>query len=187
MWNILFIIITAAWILELIIHRPDSKSKTANQSEPVERLSLILIWISLVSTITIAAMSSHFQFYIWSSDITLAIGLICYASGVMLRWWGIQTLGHHFSRHIKFESNHTLISNGPYHLLAHPLYFAILLCLHGICLFLSSFIGLIIVWLLVFPAILYRMKLEERAMMNQFGESYASWLRKRWRIIPFLY
>jgi protein-S-isoprenylcysteine O-methyltransferase Ste14 len=179
--------ITLAWILELVIHRPDSKTKTTNKNKPLEQLSLLLIWISLVGTITSAAISSHFQYFIWSNDMTTGIGLICYASGVGLRWWGIHTLGRHFSRHIKFDNNHTLISNGPYYLLAHPLYFAILLCLIGICLFLSSYLGLVIVWLIVLPAILYRMKLEERAMMNQFGESYSSWLRKRWRIIPFLY
>ncbi len=184
MFTLIFSLITFFWLLELIIHRPDRSKEGV-----VERRSLLLIWCSLIVSITISAISSHYQLTSIQHKSTWLpfLGLIIYASGVMLRWWGIHELGNNFSRHIKVSDHTQLVSSGPYRLLAHPLYFGILLSLSGIALCLNTWLGLVSVWLLMLPVLMVRIRLEERAMLAQFGDSYALWLKKRRRLIPFLY
>jgi protein-S-isoprenylcysteine O-methyltransferase Ste14 len=183
MFTLSFSLITFFWLLELIIHRPDrSKEKLT------EWRSLLYIWLALILSILLSALSSHYQFASITDNLMMQyVGLFVYASGVILRWWGIHVLGSNFSRHIKVNDATNLVSDGPYRLLAHPLYFGILLSLTGIALSLNTWAGLLGAWFVMMPVLIYRIQMEERAMTAQFGDSYTVWLKKRRRLIPFIY
>lgn len=179
--DLLFGLITVFWLSEFIFHRPD-------RDDSGERKSLMFIWITLSLSISGAATSAHFQLGTFTGHSAWTIlGLVLYALGVGLRRWGIYALGSNFSRRVKVTEELTLVSDGPYRLLAHPLYAGIMSALTGICLHLHSWFGLVLVWTLVLTAIRYRIHIEERAMIVRFGNGYSNWLKQRRRIIPFLY
>jgi protein-S-isoprenylcysteine O-methyltransferase Ste14 len=183
-FQVLFSIITLGWLLEFIVHRPDRGNEG-------ERQSLRIIWAMLLIAILLSVFSANFTWMLFSESTLMTIlkwlGVCMYACGVGLRWWGIHELGANFSRRVKQTHDQQLVSTGPYRLLAHPLYAGILLALNGIALSLSAWLGLFAVWMLVLPAILYRIHLEERVMKMQFVGQYENWLADRYRLIPFLY
>ena len=118
-----------------------------------------------------------------------------------LRWFGIplvilglagrimarRALGQQYSVRVETSERHQLITQGIYSKLRHPAYFGTLNLLMGIPLSLWSVIGLAIAVLAGIPAILYRIKIEEDALSERFGEAYREYAKNTWRIIPFLW
>ncbi|MFP3488608.1 isoprenylcysteine carboxylmethyltransferase family protein, partial [Staphylococcus sp. SIMBA_130] len=110
-----------------------------------------------------------------------------YGSGIGLRYWGIQELGRFFSRNVIVEQKVDLVSSGPYRLLRHPLYTGLLLTLVGLPIYIGTWGGGILSFLLLVPALLYRIRIEERMLFDSVGETYHEWGKERYRLIPFIY
>ncbi len=180
-----FFVITGLWMLEFI-YRQQKNQQSPVATKPLETYTLSSIFVSVVCTIivTLTARELHIaqlpEFTIW-------IGLLVYAIGVSLRWWGILLLGTYFSRHIVVNSTMQLVSTGPYRVLRHPLYSGLLLCALGIPIALGTWLGLLPGLVLVVPILLYRIKIEERHMLQVLGITYEQWSKQRWRLFPYVY
>jgi protein-S-isoprenylcysteine O-methyltransferase Ste14 len=68
----------------------------------------------------------------------------------------------------------------------HPSYLGLLLGLFGWALVFRSAIG-VGVSLLLIPPLVARMNAEEALVESEFGERYADYRRRTWRLLPFLY
>ena len=81
-----------------------------------------------------------------------------------------------------------LITHGPYRLVRHPMYTAVLL---GAFTFLFTrahqllFLPAIL-WLLLLVVMIMKMKFEERLLTNKFP-AYKEYTDKTWRLMPFIY
>jgi protein-S-isoprenylcysteine O-methyltransferase Ste14 len=80
-----------------------------------------------------------------------------------------------------------VVTSGPYHLLRHPSYAAILLILAGIGLTYGNWLSF--ASLIVIPAIGfgYRIRVEEAALSRALGPAYTDFARGRKRIIPYVW
>ncbi len=74
-------------------------------------------------------------------------------------------------KHEKPEDFPTLLTNGPYRLCRHPFYFWTIMNLLSIPLILGSIPGLVS-WACMFPFWLILMKIEERELVEYWGEKY---------------
>ncbi|MBM7095944.1 isoprenylcysteine carboxylmethyltransferase family protein [Bacillus sp. H-16] len=182
--DIAFFVITAIWLLEFVFFRDRKPSGSTKR----EKRSFYWIVAALVFTIGASVMSREGSFLVFPETTGMHLsGLVVYALGVALRYWGILELGKMFSRDVAVESSVDLVSSGPYRKLRHPLYTAIFLCVAGIALFMGSIIGLLSIAVTVVPALLFRMIIEERMLAGELGNGYKSWCQKRYRFIPYLY
>jgi protein-S-isoprenylcysteine O-methyltransferase Ste14 len=106
--------------------------------------------------------------------------------GVALLGWADHTLGENLSISLRVRPDHTLIANGPYRRIRHPIYAAGLLFSAGIsllaanALFAACFLGSII------PFYVARIRKEERMMLTEFGEAYRQYMQRTGRILPRL-
>ncbi len=87
---------------------------------------------------------------------------------------------------LQIVENHELITDGLYKHLRHPLYLGELLRNFGIALIFSSLYGTIFMIIGSF-FLLFRINIEERMLVEQFGEQYKEYQKRTKRIIPFLY
>ena len=71
-----------------------------------------------------------------------------------------------------------LVMKGVYKYLRHPLYVGITLTLFGLFLACGSTLGMIYLFVIVVPLNLFRANLEEKALSEQFGESYRAYRDK---------
>ncbi len=111
-------------------------------------------------------------------------GLVLVLLGLALLIWGRSHLRGLYSGHVEVQSDHRLVTSGPYRWIRHPSYAGFLVLVLGVALGYSSLIGLVSIPVLLFPGLAYRMSVEEKLLGEQFGEEYSSYKAKTKRLIP---
>ena len=106
--------------------------------------------------------------------------------GFALLQWAQVTLGKSWSDTPRMMKEQTLVTDGPYRAIRHPIYTAFLLILSSL-LFISSnwLIGLCMIGMTVLE-IFSRMNYEESLMTTYFGEQYRAYMKKTGRLLPRL-
>jgi len=101
-----------------------------------------------------------------------------------LREWAVLTLGRRYTVTISIDSDQKLVNNGPYHWLRHPSYTGSILSLVGFPLALGTWLGGILVLFLSLAGYFYRAIIEEKALLEAFGEEYRDYMKHTWRFFP---
>ena len=115
-----------------------------------------------------------------------AVGLILFSIGVVIRLIGKRTLGKYYSYGLRTLPNHKLIKHGIYRYVRHPISLAAIIYSIGIPLFLSSLYGFFIMLGLI-PLIPYRIGIEEKMLIEKFGDEYREYVKKTKKLLPFIY
>jgi protein-S-isoprenylcysteine O-methyltransferase Ste14 len=116
-----------------------------------------------------------------------SVGLILMAGGQLLRWWAIATLGRLFTITVSIREDHRLIDKGPYRLVRHPSYTALLLVHAGAGLCFGNGLTFVVLTVPVSAALFYRMHVEEKVLVHELGPSYLEYMRRTRRLIPRIY
>ena len=114
------------------------------------------------------------------------VGFVLFILGVVLRAVGRITLGRYYAYGLKMLPDHKLVAHGIYRYVRHPISLAAILYPVGIPLTFSSLYGFAIM-LLIIPSILYRLRIEERMLIDKFGDEYRQYMQKTKKLIPFIY
>jgi protein-S-isoprenylcysteine O-methyltransferase Ste14 len=106
-------------------------------------------------------------------------------AGAALAIWARLLLGANWSATVTVKQNHELMQTGPYAIVRHPIYSGFLLAMLGTAIAFGEVRGLIA---LILAFIAWRVKslIEERFMLDQFGEQYAQYKREVKALIPFV-
>jgi protein-S-isoprenylcysteine O-methyltransferase Ste14 len=119
-------------------------------------------------------------------DAVRYFGLVLYVVGGVLRLAPVFVLRRRFSGLVAIQEGHELETGGLYRVIRHPSYLGLLALLFGWALVFRSGIG-VLVSLLLIPPLVARMNSEEALLESEFGERYADYRRRTWRLLPFLY
>ncbi|MFB0543673.1 MAG: isoprenylcysteine carboxylmethyltransferase family protein [Candidatus Bathyarchaeia archaeon] len=142
------------------------------------------VWVSsLAVTVWEFMILQGIKFYV---TMVTMVGLFLFLSGVVIAWKAKMTLGENYFRTLRIRENHQLIKQGIYKRIRHPIYLGAIMYTMGIPLFLSSLYGSIIMLGLI-PCTIYRIKLEERMLIEKFGDEYREYISKTKKLIPFVY
>jgi protein-S-isoprenylcysteine O-methyltransferase Ste14 len=98
-------------------------------------------------------------------------GAFIVAVGLAFAIWARRTLGRNWSGVVTVKQDHELVREGPYRLVRHPIYTGLLLGLIGSAIARDEWRGVlavVIAWL----ALWRKLQLEERWMIEQFGDAY---------------
>jgi protein-S-isoprenylcysteine O-methyltransferase Ste14 len=116
-------------------------------------------------------------------------GVLLLGWGVILlripvKFWAAGSLQRYWSPHIEIREDHRLVMTGPYRYLRHPVYCAAILDLVAVPLVTGAWYTLMAVspWLLA--AIVWRMRLEESALIEKFGAQYEAYRRETFALLP---
>jgi protein-S-isoprenylcysteine O-methyltransferase Ste14 len=111
-------------------------------------------------------------------------GLALLAAGVCVRWRAIYTLGKFFTGTVLIREDHRLLREGLYRHVRHPAYAGTLVAHLGLGLSFSNWYSLAFSVVPYAFAASYRIRVEERALREAFGEEYESYARSTKRLIP---
>ena len=113
------------------------------------------------------------------------VGATLTAAGLLLSVWARRYLGTNWSATVTIKEGHELISRGPYAVVRHPIYTGLLLAFAGSALAIGEWRGVLAV-ALASLALWRKLRLEERWMHQQFGETYQVYCRRVPALIPFV-
>jgi len=114
-------------------------------------------------------------------------GIVFMALGLALRAWSVIVLGRNFTVYVQVREAQPVVDTGPYRLLRHPSYTALLMVCLGIGLALGNWLALVVAVVLPTGAILVRIRAEERALLAGIGEPYRRFMQTRKRLIPWVW
>ena len=112
------------------------------------------------------------------------LGLVLIGISMLLFGWARIVLGGMYSGHLQVKTDHTLVQQGPYRIIRHPAYAAYIIMGFGIAIGYSSLIGFLSIPLLLIPALIYRIFVEEKILSAEFGDEYMQYSHDTKRLIP---
>ena len=115
------------------------------------------------------------------------VGLVCLGAGIAIRLWAVIALGRYFTVDVRVRPDQKVVDRGPYRWVRHPSYTGLLLAVLGIGLALDNWLSLIVALVLPLVGILYRIRIEERALLAGIGEPYRVFCATRARLIPHVW
>lgn len=115
----------------------------------------------------------------------LVAALLIFLCGVLYRLWAIRTLGRFYSHRVRREEGHRIVDWGPYRFIRHPAYAGRALAHAGVVLYFFHWVALAFFLLVLIPAIVLRIRVEEK-MLFQI-EGYWEFAGTRKRLIPAIW
>jgi protein-S-isoprenylcysteine O-methyltransferase Ste14 len=185
LFNVLFYIANGFWVLEFIIFK--NKKRVGRFQEKKSFWFLIFaITLVIVSTIQFSSNDLGKVSSLGLYPILQVVALGFYGVGLWLRYQGSRILGENFTRHVAVSPSMTLVSNGPYRYLRHPLYLGLFLIALAFPIYVGNVFAIFVGLPLLVIGFSWRMNVEELAL-TKIHPQYAQWLKQRYRFIPFIY
>jgi protein-S-isoprenylcysteine O-methyltransferase Ste14 len=165
--------------------RQRSKSKVTTSSDKGSLWLLYsLITVGYALSFAIGATKTG-RIYAWNP--LFAIGMAIFVIGFIIRIHAILTLKQHFTYSVTQVENHKIIDTGLYKYIRHPGYLGQFIIFLGFSISVSNWLSILAMMIPVTLGYLYRIKVEERFLMEQLGVDYLNYQERTKRIIPMLY
>jgi len=105
---------------------------------------------------------------------TRAVGQVVFLLGGLLLVYVAYYLRSGFLGEVEPNLDH-LVTKGPYRWCRHPLYLSFMVIVLGIDLMFGSPFGILTTLFLALPSMIYRARLEEKALADRFGEEWEAY------------
>lgn len=115
-----------------------------------------------------------------------AIGFGVFALGCLVFAYSLLFLRRAFTGNVD-PVGEKLVTGGPYRVVRHPVYLAMLIMCLGFALGLRSWLGIALSVIVFFPSAIWRAKLEETALGRKFGEEWEADRERSHFILPFIF
>jgi protein-S-isoprenylcysteine O-methyltransferase Ste14 len=127
------------------------------------------------------------QFGIAQRFVVFYAGVAMIVAGSLLRRHCFRMLGSSFTGDVRARAGQEVVTRGAYRYLRHPAYTGGILLNTGIGMGLGSWFAAVLLCVASAAVYLYRMSVEERALLSAIGEPYKQFMSTRKRLIPFVY
>ena len=114
------------------------------------------------------------------------IGLALFIIGFVVLLVGHVTLWRNYSSFLVIHKDHQLITRGIYRFTRNPIYLGTLMALIGLPVYAASLYGFL-TSLVMIPIFLYRIRLEEGLLAEEFPDTFQEYKKTTKRLIPFIY
>ncbi len=114
------------------------------------------------------------------------IGLGLQLSGGALLAAGRLRLGKWGTTSIALERGHVLVTDGVYRLCRNPIYLGMIVLVSGFALALTTFASAVAAGAVITLICLSRIRMEEKMLLERFGNAYRDYCRKTSRLMPFI-
>lgn len=121
-----------------------------------------------------------------SSIVSTALVLLLGGSAIAIFIASTRAMGKNWSVVARMRSDHQLVRTGPFAVVRHPIYLAMLLYLLGFAVAFGHWAQLLIAVPIYCVGTIIRIREEEKLLRAQFGEDHARYVRAVPAFIPFI-
>ena len=115
----------------------------------------------------------------------MLMGVASVIASFVIRRRAIAALGKFWSVHVEMREDHEFVQSGPFRRMRHPVYFSMILELLGLALILNAWACFALAMGIFIPTLIRRLRLEEAALLWQFGAAYEQYQRTTPLLIPW--
>jgi protein-S-isoprenylcysteine O-methyltransferase Ste14 len=170
------------FLLMLVKH---SRIKTAKTR--MDKGSMILIWVMITFGFTAGFFLAKHDSWKSINSIITFFGLLLILIGIIIRWIAIVQLGKSFTVDVAITDKASLKTDGLFSRVRHPSYLGLLITIIGFSVTMNSLTSFIIFVMPVTLAVLYRIRVEENVLFEEFGDNYTAYKSKTKKLIPGIY
>jgi len=154
-----------------------------------DRHSLGLIWLVCLAAVAVGIDAAYRlpQCALPRPETARALGCGLFVLGMALRWYSIIHLGRFFTTNVAIAKDHYVVDTGPYRFMRHPSYTGSMMAVLGFLLTIANWAMLLIVFVPVLAVTLWRIHIEEAALLAALGGPYRAYLQRTKRLIPGVY
>jgi protein-S-isoprenylcysteine O-methyltransferase Ste14 len=185
--SILFILISIVWMASEIILGRMKHSGTSDSAPDKHSLRILWITITICVNLGIIIGFSHIGvIHTGGASITIT-GLVFIVLGLIIRWTAIFTLKKYFTVDVNIADDHRLVTHGMYRVVRHPAYTGSVLSFLGLAMVFSSWVTVTVIFIPITLAFLYRIHVEEKVLVEHFGNDYREYCASTKKLIPWVY
>ncbi len=153
-----------------------------------DRGTQFILWGTIFGSIFATGWLEHFpQGRIPSSHWMKSASLILLIFGLLVRIVAIFTLGRSFTVNVATHSAQTIERRGLYSVVRHPSYLGLEICFLAVGIHSRNWFCLALMLIAPTLAVLYRIHVEEKALVGAFGADYVEYSRTTKRLFPGIY
>jgi len=184
LWQWLF----NGWIVGEVVIAIATRTR-GGQGTLKDRGTQIVLWLTIVASF----VASGFARGIVAAEIAFhpdwlrIAGLVLLIAGLAVRITAIVTLGRAFSANVAIRTSQTIQRSGFYRVIRHPSYLGMEMVFVAAGLHSRNWISMCIVIVAPTLAVLYRIRVEEEALVGAFGAEYVEYRKTTKRLVPGIY
>lgn len=188
LFRLLFIAIYAVFFGVRIRYRVESARRTPEERAQIKSKVSVMLIIAILGYITsLALYMLNISWISWSQIVMPSwlrwLGVIGAMFSVLLVAWIHRTLGRQYSAELAIQKDHALVISGPYARTRHPMYTALNMFSFSIALTTSNILVLFFAVLVIVP-FPWIARMEEKMLLETFGEDYREYMSKTGRFFP---
>lgn len=178
-------------VAQIAIRTPYNRQRqqtqvTTDRISTQEQVLLGLLFVSLV-----VPLIYIFTDWLAFADYTLpawagGLGILLLLLALWLFWRSHADLGRNWSPSLQIMEEHTLVTNGIYRAIRHPMYASQWVFVIAQLLLLQNWIAGPVTLLVFAPFYFLRVPQEEQLMIEHFGAAYRAYMARTGRIVPRL-
>jgi protein-S-isoprenylcysteine O-methyltransferase Ste14 len=171
----------AYWFLAAGTAKPTERRETMG-SRLLHMLPLLFaLWLLWVEKLPTPFLTERFfpwaPWEFWTAALLISLGLL-------FTVWARVHLGRNWSATVTIKREHELIASGPYMIVRHPIYTGLIVAIIGSAMARGDWRGVLAVSI-AWAALWSKLRLEERWMVERFGEQYIAYCRRVPALMPF--
>lgn len=185
----LYLLVLFGWYAMELIQalRQRQWRRTATRIGP--RTFWLAFWASVVVATTLLFVAPHIApgATMGSPAVAFAVGMMLLVIGVAVRLWSFWTLGQFFTFTVKVSPDQPIVTTGPYRVLRHPGYAGGLLATIGVAAMWGNWVSSGTLALLTLAIVVWRIRIEERALLGTLDGAYGRYAAERKRLVPLVW
>lgn len=165
------------------------RNKVPQQTESLVK-RLVAYWLPFSVALLLGPGDWFFGNLLWQpfiphTNLVYSAGLGICISGTLLAIWSRHMLGRNWSATVQLKQEHELVNSGPYRFVRHPLYTGLLVLFIGSAIMIGDLRGLLAV-AIMFTSLWFKLRLEERWLLQHFGDRYSEYQHRTKMLLPGL-
>jgi protein-S-isoprenylcysteine O-methyltransferase Ste14 len=150
-----------------------------------DRGSMLVLRVSTVAAFVLAALVAYaVPGAAYPRVLAYALALTLLWLGIAIRWRSRAALGRYFTYRVRTSTDQPVVTSGPYRWVRHPAYLGMALALLGFACVLGNWLSLLVFVPVMLVGVVYRIRVEEAALLAAVGDDYAAYCRGRARLVP---
>lgn len=161
------------------------KSADSQSSESMGSRQFHVVMVNLCLLLLVVAVPGLTQRFMPAGRAISAAGLALQLAALGFAIWARKHLGRNWSGEVRIAAGHQLVRTGPYRLIRHPIYTALLGMYLG-TMVVSGQVHALLAVVIVCLTYWRKIRMEEKVLAENFGEEFGEYRRRSWALVPYV-